>query len=280
MTNIKTLIKQSAERLKYSDSPETDALELAKFVFSLTRNDILISPEREIAEEQLKEFDALVEKRAGGYPLQYILGEWDFYGNTFKVTEGVLIPRPETEQIVYEANNFLKNKKDAVVFDLCAGSGCIGLSVAVNNPNCRVYLFDISQAALACCKTNAELLCLDNVTVLDYDIFNGFDDGLPCPDVILSNPPYVTQEEFETLEREIFFEPKEAIVADGDALCFYRAICEKWLPELKNQGFYMFESGEGQPPCICEFVKELNGFTCNINPDMYGVDRFVSGRKE
>ena len=87
MTNIKTLIKQSAERLKYSDSPETDALELAKFVFSLTRNDILISPEREIAEEQLKEFDALIEKRAGGYPLQYILGEWDFYGNTFKVTE-------------------------------------------------------------------------------------------------------------------------------------------------------------------------------------------------
>lgn len=280
MTNIKSLIRNAADRLVCSDSPETDAYELVKHVFSLTKNDILISPERDLDEKKLSYFDTLIRKRAGGYPLQYILGEWDFYGYTFKVTEGVLIPRPETEQIVFEANNFIKNKKNAVVFDLCTGSGCIGLSVAANNPQCKVYLFDISPAALKCSRENAELLSLKNVTVLEYDIFNGFNTSLPCPDVILSNPPYVTEEEFNTLQKEIFFEPKEAIVAEGDGLCFYRAICEKWLPNLQQGGFYMLESGEGQPPSICNYIKELKDFTFKIQPDIYGVDRFVSGSKE
>lgn len=280
MINIKNLIKQAETQLIHSDSPETDAYEIAKFVFAFTKNDILINPQRDISLQKLNEFDSLIKKRASGYPLQYIIGEWDFYGNTFKVNEGVLIPRPETEQIVFEANKFLKNKKNAVVFDLCSGTGCIGLSVAVNNPQCRVYLFDISPAALQCSQLNTELLSLENVSVLEYDIFNGFNDDLPLPDVILSNPPYVTEDEFSTLEREIFFEPKEAIVAEGDGFCFYRAICKKWLPKLKNGGFYMFESGEGQPPHICEFLKKLKDFTYNIVADMYGVDRFVSGRKE
>lgn len=280
MINVKSRIKQAAARLEFSDSPETDAYEIAKYVFSLTKNDILISPEIQADESRLKEFDALITKRASGYPLQYIIGEWDFYGYTFKVNEGVLIPRPETEQIVYEVNKFLKNKKNAVVFDLCSGSGCIGLSVAANNPQCRVYLFDISPAALCCSKKNAELLSLENVTILEYDIFNGFNEDLPTPDVILSNPPYVTEDEFAFLEREIFFEPKEAIVADGDGLCFYRAVCKKWLSNLNKGGFYMFESGEGQPLHICEFVKELKDFSYNIVADMYGVDRFVSGIKE
>ncbi|MBQ8209317.1 MAG: peptide chain release factor N(5)-glutamine methyltransferase [Clostridia bacterium] len=280
MTNIKNLIKNTADKLICSDAPETDAYELVKYVFGLSKNDILISPERELDKNKLNRFDALVEKRAGGYPLQYIIGEWDFYGYTFKVNEGVLIPRPETEQIVYEANKFLKNKKNAVVFDLCTGSGCIGLSVAANNPQCKVYLFDISPAALDCSRENTALLSLENVTVLDCDIFSGFNGNLPLPDVILSNPPYVTEEEFVSLQREIFFEPKEAIVAEGDGLCFYRAICEKWLPKLKNGGFYMLESGEGQPESICSIIEDIKGFSFEIQPDLYGVDRFVSGTKE
>lgn len=279
MINIKNLIKDTAERLICSDSPETDAYELVKYVFSLTKNDILISPEREIDKSKLDIFNALVEKRATGYPLQYIIGEWDFYGNTFRVCEGVLIPRPETEQIVYNADKFLKNKSDKVVFDLCTGSGCIGLSVAVNNPQCRVYLFDVSPDALRCCRENVAQLSLGNVTVVDYDIFKGFSDNLPAPDVILSNPPYVTEEEYNTLEQGIFFEPKLAIVAEGDALGFYRAISEKWLPHLKNGGFFMLESGEGQPEEICKILKN-HGFTYEIQPDMYGVDRFVAGSKE
>lgn len=276
MTDIKRLIKLTADELSRSDAPEFEAYELVKHVFGLSKTDILLNPVRELNEDKISRFNELVSKRRSGYPLQYILGEWDFYGFTFKVREGVLIPRNETEQIADEACRFLKNKKDAVVFDLCSGSGCIGLSVAANNPGCRVYLFDISPEALDCSETNRGLLSLDNVRILDYDIFSGLDmHALPAPDVILSNPPYVTEQEFSTLEAEIFHEPKRAIVAEGDGLGFYRCLCGKWLPYLKKGGFFMFESGEGQPE---EIIKMISGdFTAETQNDMYGVCRFVSG---
>lgn len=276
MTDIKQLIKSAATRIENADSPETDVYELLRHVFSLTKTDILLNPVRALPEDKLLLFNELVNKRASGYPLQYILGEWDFYGSTFKIGEGVLIPRNETEQIAHEACKYLKTKKNPVVFDLCSGSGCIGLSVAVNNPHCKVYLFDISPYALEYGRKNAVLLGADNAEILEYDIFSGFDgDVLPVPDVILSNPPYVTEEEFATLEREIFYEPKDAIVAEGDGLCFYRAICEKWLPHLKTGGFFMFESGEEQPEKI---IGMINGdYDAKTENDMYGVCRFVSG---
>ena len=276
MTDLKKLIKSAASELSRSDAPETEAYELVNHIFGLTKTDILLNPVRDLTEEQLSLFDETVKKRATGYPLQYILGEWDFYGFTFGVSEGVLIPRNETEQIAHEACEFLRNKKNAVVFDICTGSGCIGLSVAANNPGCSVYMFDISPYALNCSRKNCRRLGLENVQILDYDMFSGFDiDRLPVPDVILSNPPYVTEDEFSTLEAEIFFEPKEAIVAEGDGLCFYRALCEKWLPYLKEGGYFMFESGEGQPD---EIIKMINSdFEAKTEDDMYGVCRFVSG---
>lgn len=276
MTDIKQLIKSASSILTRSDAPEFEACELVKFVFGLTKTDIILKPLRELSDDNIAYFQSLVKKRSEGYPLQYILGEWDFFGNTFKVNEGVLIPRSETEQIADRACSLLKNKKSAVVFDICSGSGCIGLSVAVNNPYCKVYLFDISTEALDCCKKNVELLSVNNAEILNYDMFLGFDvNVLPRPDMILSNPPYVTEDEFETLEKEIFYEPKNAIVADGDALGFYRCLSEKWLPYLNKNGFFMFESGEGQPE---EIVKMIDGdFDIKTEPDMYGVNRFVSG---
>lgn len=283
MTDLKSLVNDAAIKLVTSDAPDVDAYEILKKVTGYSRHDLLIQPEREVSVVQIELFSALIEKRATGYPLQYILGEWDFYGNTFFVTEGVLIPRNETEQIADEACQFLKHKKNKVIFDLCSGSGCIGLSVAANNPDCDVYLFDISPEALDCSRRNLSKLSLDNVKIFDYDIFHGFEKtGLPSPDVILSNPPYVTREEFMTLQTEIFYEPEKAIVCDGDGLDFYRCICEKWLPYLKDGGFFMLESGEEQPAQIVDIMK--NSKTINIDnynviccDDIYGVCRFVKG---
>lgn len=284
MTDLKALLREAAEKLVTSDAPDVDASEILRKVTGFSRHDILVQPEREVSEEELELFYSLVEKRATGYPLQYILGEWDFYGNTFFVTEGVLIPRNETEQIADEACQFLKNKKNKVIFDLCSGSGCIGLSVAVNNPTCEVYLFDISPEALECSRRNLSKLSLDNVKIFDYDIFHGFEKtGLPTPDVILSNPPYVTREEFLTLQTEIFYEPEKAIVCDGDGLDFYRCICEKWLPYLNRGGFFMLESGEEQPAKIVDIMKntltDYNYYNPECCDDMYGVCRFVKGGK-
>lgn len=283
--NFKNLKKQTAEKLIFSDSPETDASEIIRFVFEFSETDILMNPVREAAEEQMLQFDSLIEKRKSGYPLQYIIGEWDFFGRTFKIPEGVLIPRPETEQLADCACRFLKNKKNAVVFDICSGSGCIGLSVAADNPDCRVYLFDITPEALLAEKTNKELFSLDNVTILNYDIFSGFSESvIPFPDVILCNPPYVTEEEYRESQKEIFFEPKNAIVASGDGLEFYRCLADKWLGNLNDGGFFMLESGEEQPEKILRIIRDNNYFDYSsykikTENDIYGVCRFVSGIK-
>lgn len=282
MTDIKALLKNAEKKLVSSDAPDVDAFEIFSLVTGLSKTDILMNPKREISEETLSEFDVLIAKRASGYPLQYILGEWDFYGFSFCVNEGVLIPRNETEQIAHEACCYLKNKKNKVVFDLCTGSGCIGLSIAANNPDCKVYLADISPFALECTEKNREKLGLSNVEILDYDIFKGFrESSLPIPDVIVSNPPYVTREEFETLQTEIFYEPESAIVCDGDGLDFYRCLAEKWLPFLNDGGFYMLESGEDQPEKIAQFVKNADETLSAVcDNDLYGVCRFVKGGKQ
>lgn len=283
MTDLKALVTEASGKLVTSDAPEVDAYEILRKVTGFSRHDILIEPVRDMSEEEKALFCSLVEKRATGYPLQYILGEWDFYGNTFFVNEGVLIPRNETEQIADEACRFLKNKENKVVFDLCSGSGCIGLSVAVNNPRCEVFLFDVSPEAVECSRRNTDNLSLDNVKIFDYDIFHGFEKtGLPRPDVILSNPPYVTREEFMTLQTEIFYEPERAIVCEGDGLDFYRCICEKWLPYLNDGGFFMLESGEEQPLQIVDIMKNSKAFSIDkynvmCCDDMYGVCRFVKG---
>ena len=282
MTDIKALLKDAEKQLVSSDAPDVDAFEIFSFVTGLSKTDILMTPKRAIIQEKLNEFNALIAKRATGYPLQYILGEWDFYGFSFFVNEGVLIPRNETEQIAHEACLYLKNKKNKVVFDLCTGSGCIGLSIAANNPDCRVYLADISPFALECAEKNRQNLGLSNVQILDYDIFKGFSESsLPKPDVIVSNPPYVTREEFETLQTEIFYEPETAIVCEGDGLDFYRCLAEKWLPYINDGGFYMLESGEDQPEKIAQFVKNADStLSALCDNDLYGVCRFVKGGKQ
>lgn len=283
MTDLKALLKEVMQQLVFSDSPDVDAYELLKKATGFDRSDVLMQSLREVDKENISLFHSYVEKRATGYPLQYILGEWDFYGNTFFVDEGVLIPRNETEQIADEACTFLKNKKNKVIFDLCSGSGCIGLSVAAKNPDSEVFLFDISPEALDCSAKNLKKFSLDNVKILDYDIFHGFDETkLPKPDVILSNPPYVTRDEFETLQTEIFFEPETAIVCEGDGLDFYRCIAEKWLVHLNEGGFFMLESGEEQPEKIVDIMEStqvLNTDRYNIMccDDMYGICRFVKG---
>lgn len=283
MTDIRAIVKDAAEKLVCSDAPGFDAWELFTFVTHIGRNDVLLNPEREVSEENLKKFSSLVDKRATGYPLQYILGEWDFYGYTFFVNENVLIPRCETEQIADEVCKYLRNKSGKVIFDLCSGSGCIGLSIAANNPDCRVYLFDISESALECSEKSLRSMGLRNAEIVSCDIFSGYQGkGLPLPDVIVSNPPYVTREEYNTLQTEIFFEPENAIVCDGDGLDFYRCIAEKWLPYLNCGGFFMFESGEEQPEKITEILKSTSEFNYEkysicCEDDMYGICRFVKG---
>lgn len=187
----------------------------------------------------------MISERTEGRPLQYVIGSWNFFGEEFLVGEGVLIPRPETEMLVEFAQDYLKNKKNQVVVDLCSGSGCIGISVARIFPDAEVYLVEKSEEALSFLRKNVEKSGCRNITVVHGDAFlSPSENGISEFDLLLSNPPYIPSGEIDSLQSEVQFEPKMALDGGNDGLDFYRIIAEKWLPFCK--GAICIECGEGQ----------------------------------
>lgn len=234
----------------------------------------IVSGNEDVSNESENAFLSAVKRRTDGEPLQYILGEWDFMGLNFKVGKGVLIPRPETEMLVEEANGFLSDKENAIVFDLCAGSGAIGLSVAKFNPFSTVYLFEKYDGAHGYLRKNAEILRLPNVHILKYDIFDGCPCYLPKADVLLSNPPYIKDSEVMSLQKEVGFEPDTALKGGDDGLLFYRAIHDKWFDAVKKGGIFVFECGDGQSEDITSIFSDKQ---CEISVlyDFNDIDRIV-----
>ena len=215
---------------------------------------------------QLKE---ALHRLLDGEPLQYVLGSWDFYESTFFVGEGVLIPRPETEELVALAVNACRDYDAPVVYDLCAGSGCIGISVAKKIKNARVYCIEKSREAFAYLQKNAQ--GVSNVTIINGDINEPFD--LPRADVLLSNPPYIKQSELPLLQQEVQREPKMALDGGEDGLDFYRLIAAQWRQSLKHGGVMLLEIGNEQGEAVSELLQPY--FSVEVIKDIYGNDRIV-----
>ncbi len=249
---MKTLYSVYREAIKtlteaQCDSPEFDAQQLVAFCFGYNKTQLLMNSGSAVDEVKLIHFNDCIKRRCNHEPLQYIIGMWDFHKFSFKVGEGVLIPRPETEILVDFAVEKIQKHGYSVIMDLCCGSGCIGLSIAKLCPKTKVYCLDISDKALEYTRMNKELLGADNVTVMKCDILqsSGF-LGLPRPDIILSNPPYIKTAEVETLQPEIAFEPTLALDGGEDGLVFYRALSEIWYPFINRGGYLAMECGEEQ----------------------------------
>ena len=171
----------------------------------------------------MQQLAELCRRRASRYPLQYLLGSWPFYGLELAVGEGVLIPRQDTETVVEAALTLLKNTPAPRVLDLCAGTGAIGLALGANLPGAKVTLVELSPDALGYCRKNAR----GKAQVIEADVL-GFEASQPGGgyDCIVSNPPYVTQQEYEALAPELAFEPKQALVAPHE----HGAVCAGWRP--------------------------------------------------
>ncbi|MCM1114908.1 MAG: peptide chain release factor N(5)-glutamine methyltransferase [Clostridium sp.] len=203
-------------------------------------------------------------------PLQYVIGKWDFYESEFYVGEGVLIPRPETEELVELAVKSIKSIGNCVVYDLCAGSGCIGISVAKACPDAMVYMVEKSEQALFYLNKNADGIC--NVKVIQGDIHADMD--LPDADVIISNPPYIKTSDISDLQAEVLKEPVMALDGGSDGLDFYRIINNNWYTKLKPEGRLFLEIGEEQGESI---IPVLNHFeNIKVLKDLYGNDRMVT----
>lgn len=261
------------------DNKEKEIRHVIKKVLSVDDTYFLLNSDKEVSETESDKVLSMVSERVKGKPLQYILGEWDFYGRTFSVGEGVLIPRPETEELCEKIIELCLDKKGLTVLDLCSGSGCIGLTLK-NELKCpEVYCIEKSEKAAKYLFENAEKLLCDKSKVIIGDVLKIEDfQGFPAFDVIVSNPPYIKTEELGGLQKEVQSEPSMALDGGKDGYIFYRYICDKWTAMLKDGGLIAFECGEGQSEKIADMLRERN-FSTHIYKDFCGTDRFVFGRK-
>lgn len=198
---------------------------------------------------------SFAKRRLNNEPLQYILGKWEFYGREFFVGEGVLIPRPETELLVDLAINELKAKKQPVCYDLCSGSGCIGISVSKELPESKIFMLEKSEQAFSYLKKNIVLNAAYGCTPVLGDVFadNPFEEKA---DLILSNPPYICTDVIPTLQEEVKKEPSMALDGGKDGLVFYRVIADRWSAFLKDDGVIAVEIGEDQGESVSRIFGE------------------------
>lgn len=261
------------------DSPEFDAQQLVSYCLGMNKTQLLLNSGAPVEEGKLIFFEDCVKKRCNHEPLQYIIGMWDFHRFSFKVGEGVLIPRPETELLVEFAAEKIQKNDFKVVYDLCCGSGCIGLTVAKLFPTVKVICIDLSDKAIEYTTMNKELLGADNVTIVKADVLDsvGF-LGLPRPDIILSNPPYIKTEEIKNLQPEIAFEPFMALDGGDDGLVFYRALSENWFTYINKGGYIAMEIGEDQGKDVLSlFINKAE--KARIIKDASNLDRVVAVKR-
>lgn len=244
----------------------------------ISKQSVMWEPREGVDPECEKRAEEFLKRRLSGYPLQYLIGEWSFYACDFKVGEGVLIPRQDTETIAELADDFLKKRPEnkRKVLDLCAGSGCIGIVLAKFR-NADVMSVEKSEKAFGYISGNAALNGVsDKVTAVCGDIFSkdvqqkiGGDF-----DVIVSNPPYLTGSDMENLQREVSFEPKEALYGGADGLEFYRRMIPEYIGRLKSGGLFAVEIGIGQDADVSKIFKKY-GLSPQVKNDLCGVKRVV-----
>lgn len=237
-------------------------------------------PFEEISEAQLAECENKAKRRKTGEPLQYILGNWDFYGRKYFVGEGVLIPRPETELLCDIAIAHLKNTGGTAV-DLCSGSGCIAVTTALE-ANVGTVGIEISGKAYGYFLKNIaenkaeKLVTAINGDIFDKDILGQFpDDSLSA---VLSNPPYISSADMKTLQKEVTFEPELALFGGEDGLDFYRRLVPMWAVKLRSGGLFAVEIGEEQGQAVSDIFKKA-GLTPQVVTDYSGHNRIVSAVK-
>lgn len=250
--------------------------ELLSYVLNKTKEWIMINLESEISFEVESEFNKLINKRILGIPFQYILGYQYFFGNKFFVNENVLIPRADTEILVYKALDIAQNRNNLNILDMCTGSGCIAISLAKELKDAYVLAVDISEEALKIARSNS-IENQVNVEFIKSDLFSEIPNEKF--DIIVSNPPYITTSEMLNLSKDVLNEPHLALDGGEDGLKFYRNISCNALEFLNNGGYIVFEIGYTEGAAVCEILNNFNYNSIEIIKDYSGNDRVVIARK-
>lgn len=243
------------------------------------RIDLALHPEMEMTTTDLIRWKNVVAELKNQKPIQYILRETEFYGLRFLVNKNVLIPRPETEELVeliISNNRKIEKSENRKILDIGTGSGCIAISLAKHLSNAQVFALDVSETALVVAKKNAEINVV-KVTFLQKDILETVDLEQQF-DIIVSNPPYVRiLEKAEIKPNVLEYEPHLALfVEDNDALLFYRKIAQLAKKNLVENGQLYFEINQYLGKETMELLKDLGFKNIELKKDIYGNDRMIS----
>lgn len=281
---LKSLFDEGYDRLSSCNIADarTDSWLLLSWCFGISRLDYLLNPEAEADPVAEDRYRGCIRRREGGVPLQYITGEQEFMGLSFKVNENVLIPRQDTEILV---ETVLKNMpQEPSVLDMCTGSGCILLSIMAMKPCTFGDGVDLSQEALLVAMENE--LRVRNVSTaalppgsfprirwIYSDLFNNIHDKY---DLIVSNPPYIPSAQIPSLMAEVrVHEPHMALDGSSDGLAFYQKIAAKAPEYLTDRGMIFFEIGWDQGEAVCKILENEGFCQIQIKKDLAGLDRVV-----
>ncbi len=261
---IDRLINWSTEYLKQRgiDSPRLNTEVLLSHLLGIERVELYLNPDQSLDQNRLADFKSLIRRRGQREPLQYLIRKHEFWSLDFKITEDVLIPRPETEFLVEEAVKILSKESSFIsqprILDLGTGGGVIGISLAKEIEPAWILATDISRSALGVARENAARHQVEErILFLCGDLFNPLRDNHLCFNLIVSNPPYVPSDGFSQLEPEVRdFEPRQALNGGKGGLEFLHRIAHQADRFLLPGGWLLLEVGEGQAEKVVGFLKE------------------------
>lgn len=261
------------------ESPRLNAELLLANILNCKRLDLYLMFERPLSEEEIQTYREYIARRGKFEPLQYILGEVEFYGLKLKVSKDVLVPRQETELLVEEAIKLSSDNNVKSIIDIGSGSGNIAISLAKSLNGVKVTSIDMSSTAIKVAEANAEFNVVNDK--IEF-IVSGIEEYQTNQqfDLIVSNPPYVSERDYSSLQKEILeYEPLESVTDKSDGYKFYRLISERSQDLLKSGGFLLFEMAAGQSEKIKSILERNNFSDIKIVKDYQNIDRVIIGKK-
>lgn len=284
MRSIAEALLEATQVLNNSGVPEArrEAGSLLSFILGKDRTFLISHAEDPLSDDAFQRFRDSVERRARGEPLQYITGVQDFFGREFRVTPDVLIPRPETELLVEAALELVGAKSEPFICDVGTGSGCIAVTLLCELRNARAVGVDKSAAAIEVAKLNARNhSVLDRIEFAVSDCFDSLDASRHQFDMVVSNPPYVSEAMISGLQREVRdHEPLVALSPGPDGLAVIRRLLLEASAFLKDEGHLVMEIGFDQGEAVQRLIDSQVWRVLDIRPDLQSIPRIVILRRK
>ena len=259
-----------------TETPGFEAGLILETVLGVSRTDILLGKTVCLDDQQREKLGDLLKGRRQRRPLQYLLGSWEFYGRPFIVGEGVLIPRPDTEILAEQVLDGVRDVPNPRILELCGGSGCLAVTIALERPDAEVWCVEKSPEAFSYLTKNNQELGAGVHALLGDALDTGCVEG--TFDCILSNPPYLSDADMKELEPELSYEPAMALYGESDGLYFYRELTARWAERIRPGGLLAYEIGMGQHPQVAEMMRAAGLDAICQTRDYGGIIRVLTAR--